>query len=291
MRKKLGKGLSDMGLDVLLSGVDGSVATSVAASAGELLQQLPVDLLKPSQYQPRQSMDPVALQELADSIQAQGVIQPIIARRRNGGYYEIIAGERRWRAAQLAQLHEVPVVVRELSDEATMVMALIENLQRQDLNAIEEAVALHRLMTEFKMTHEEVAKSVGKSRSAISNMVRLLNLETTARAFLADGKIEMGHARALLALEGEQQSRVANEIVTKDLSVRQAEERVKQLKAGNEARSAPVLKDPDVLALQARLSDQLGAVVGIQQYKGGRGKLVIYFHSADELEGILEHIQ
>ena len=258
------------------------------------LRELPVDLIERSRYQPRADFNEEALQELADSIRAQGVIQPVVVRPLAGqaNRYELIAGERRWRAAQLAGLHEVPAVIREVDDQAAMAMALIENIQRQALNPIEEAVALNRLIDEFGLTHEQTADAVGRSRAAVSNMLRLLNLEAEVKAMVEQRELEMGHARALLGLRNGQQIKAAQQVVARGLSVRETERLVKKL--GSPA-SSPAQRssglDPDTRRLQEELSEKLGAKVLFQAGKGGKGKLVICYNTLDELDGILEHIK
>lgn len=254
------------------------------------LKSLPVDLLMPGRYQPRRNFDESALQELADSIKAQGIIQPIVVRRMNGRY-EIIAGERRWRAAQLAGLSDVPVVEKDLTDEAALAMSLIENIQRKDLNVVEEAEALDRLIREFQLTHQEVAQAVGKSRTGVTNLLRLLKLNPEARSLLEQGKIEMGHARALLGLQGGEQTKVAQAIVARELSVRQTEvliRRVHEMKSV--ARGEKQKPDPDVLRLQNDLAEKLGAGIRIQHSAQGKGRVLIQYNSIEELQGILEHI-
>ena len=272
------KGLG-RGLDALLGGED-----SAAPPQGDL-RMMKVTQLAPGKYQPRTQMDSESLQELADSIRAQGLMQPILAREVAEGY-EIIAGERRWRAAQLAGLSEVPVLVREVADNAVAAMALIENIQREDLNAIDEAHGLQRLIQEFGMTHDAVAQSVGKSRAAVSNLLRLLNLSRPVQDMLVAGLIEMGHARALLPLHAGAQRELAHEIETKGLSVREVERRVARLK---EAPSAPTKHSVsrDTLRLEEALSDALGMTAHVQTNNKGGGKLTLSFGSADELEGML----
>lgn len=317
-RPTLGKGLGDLGLSELLgdlnaptvSVAENSIHEAIAAPAATqpistpvpttrpadtpnnaVLRTLPIDTLKPGRYQPRKVFEQSALQELAESIRSQGIIQPIVARQMNNGY-EIIAGERRWRAAQLAELHEVPVIVKDLSDEAALAMSLIENIQRRDLNVIEEAEALDRLVQEFRLTHQEVAEAVGKSRTAVTNILRLLKLNPDVRLLVEQGDLEMGHARALLSLDGIEQSKVAHAIVKKKLSVRQAEmviRRIQEVKA--EQRGEYVKPDPDVLRLQTELAEKLGAATNIQHSASGKGRVVINYNSLEELEGILEHIQ
>jgi ParB family chromosome partitioning protein len=258
------------------------------------LKDLPVEFLQRGKYQPRRDMDPESLQELADSIRAQGVMQPIVVRRIGDNRYEIIAGERRWRAAQLAELPTVPAVIKDVTDEAAIAMALIENIQREDLNPIEEAVALQRLQREFSLTQQEVARAVGKSRSTVANLLRLMALQEDVRLLLERGDLEMGHARALLALEGGSQSQAARTVVGKGLSVRQTEELVRRLQRA--AAEAPAsanqsVQDPDIRRLQEDLSQKLGASVQIQHGARGKGKLVLSYNSLDELDGILSHIR
>ena len=282
MKKRvLGKGL-----DALLL-----PQTTQAKGGQSELRMIPVDLIQRGPYQPRTTITRKALDELAASIRAQGVVQPIIARVIDGGKrYEIIAGERRWRASQLAGLHEIPVIVKTVSDQAAMCLALIENIQREDLNAIEEARALARLLKEFKMTHEAVAKAVGRSRSAVTNLLRLLELHTDVRQLLETGAIEMGHGRAILGLPAKQQVEAVKKIVKKGLSVRATERLVKTLKsAPTTTKKRP---DPNLTRLQTKLSNRLGAPVHIKPAKKhGTGKLEITYHSLDELDGILERIK
>lgn len=277
------------GLDALLSG---SSIPETEEAAGADLRELPVDLLQPGKYQPRSDMHPESLEELASSIRAQGVVQPIVVRSINSsGQYEIIAGERRWRAAQMAGLHEIPAVVRNVPDEAAIAMALIENIQREDLNPIEEAVALQRLIDEFEMTHQEAAGAVGRSRAAVSNLLRLLTLNDDVRQMLEQGELEMGHGRALLALEGDNQSQAAREVAAKGYSVRETEHLVRRLSTAP-ARPRKVAKtlDPNIKHLQDELSDKLAARVAFQHNSKGNGKLVIHYNSLEELDGILKHI-
>jgi ParB family chromosome partitioning protein len=256
------------------------------------LREVPVDLLQPGKYQPRMDMHPESLEELANSIKAQGVVQPIVIRPIGGDRYEIIAGERRWRAAQIAGLHEIPAVVRDVPDEAAIAMALIENIQREDLNPIEEAIALQRLIDEFEMTHQQAAGAVGRSRAAVSNLLRLLTLNDDVRKMLEHGDLEMGHARALLALQGQAQSEAAREVATKAYSVRETEQLVRRLGEPS-ARTKKTNKsvDPDIKRLQEELADKLAAKVLFQHAAKGNGKLVIHYNSLDELDGILSRIQ
>lgn len=279
------------GLDALL-GVGREPSTAGAeVSPSEGLHSLPVDLLQRGRYQPRMEFRPEALQDLADSIKVQGVVQPIVVRPLNGGRYEIIAGERRWRAAQMAGLHEIPVIVRDVPDRTAMSLALIENIQREDLNPLEEAGALARLINEFEMTHQEVAEAVGRSRAAVSNLLRLLELEQEVKRALESGDLEMGHARALLGLQNAAQVQAAQQVVARGLSVRETERLVKRLQAGPARQSAPRSLDPDVRRLQEELSERLGARVQVQQRSKGGGRLLIEYNSLDELDGILSHLR
>jgi ParB family chromosome partitioning protein len=265
----------------------------------EELAKIPLDLLQRGKYQPRTDMRPESLQELADSIKAQGVIQPIVVREVGNPEpgephrYEIIAGERRWRAAQLAGLHEIPAVVRRVPDEAAVAMALIENIQRENLNPLEEARALDRLIKEFEMTHLTAAEAVGRSRAAVSNLLRLLELAEPVKELLEKRELEMGHARALLALDGaRRQTEVAALVAKKGLSVRETEALVKRILSGGHPSHEPQAeRDPNVRKLESDLSERLGAKVRIQHASSGKGKLVIDYHSLDELDGILEHIK
>ena len=286
--KKRGLG---RGLDALLGG---SMASAEARDPkGADLREVPVDLLQPGKYQPRTDMHPESLEELANSIKAQGVVQPIVIRPIAGDRYEIIAGERRWRAAQIAGLHEIPAVVRDVPDEAAIAMALIENIQRENLNPIEEAIALQRLIDEFDMTHQQAAGAVGRSRAAVSNLLRLLTLNDDVRKMLEHGDLEMGHARALLALEGQAQSEAAREVAAKGYSVRETEQLVRRLGSASPAKAKKGDKsvDPDIRRLQNELTEKLAAKVLFQHAAKGNGKLVIHYNSLDELDGILSRIQ
>ena len=262
-----------------------------AVSTDHSLDELPVDLIQRGKYQPRRDMDQDALRELADSIVAQGVMQPIVVRRISDQRYEIVAGERRWRAAQMAGLESIPAVVRDVSDQAAIAMALIENIQREDLNPIEEAASLQRLQKEFELTQQEVATAVGKSRSTVTNLMRLMTLQEDVRRLVEHGDLEMGHARALLGLEGAEQSMAARTVVGKGLTVRQTESLVRRLAEGKGKPSAPKTLDPNIRSLQDDLSQRLGASVAIKHGTKGRGKLVISYNSLDELDGILGHIK
>ena len=269
-----------------------SSSNSAANSATGDLRELPIDLLQPGKYQPRLDMHQDSLQDLANSIKAQGVLQPIVVRGIGGGRYEIIAGERRWRAAQLAELHEVPAVIRDVPDEAAIAMALIENIQRENLNPIEEASALQRLIDEFELTHQQAADAVGRSRAAVSNLLRLLSLNPDVRKLLENGDLEMGHARALLTLEGEAQSKAAREVVSRGLSVRETEQLVNKAKdSSSKAKSKTATLDPNIERLQNELAEKLGAPVHVQHASSGKGKVVINYGSLDELDGILAHIK
>ncbi len=284
MSKKSGLG---RGLDKLLSS-----ANSESVTDASQLKLLAVEKISPSPYQPRKNIAQEGLQSLADSIKAQGLVQPIVVRKLADGQYELIAGERRWRASQLAGLLEIPAIVRELPDQAAAAMALIENIQREDLNALEEAQALNRLIHEFGLTHQQTAEAVGRSRAAVSNLLRLLELESQCKVLLEEGKLEMGHARALLALQGKQQIELAHKVAQYQLSVRATEKLVKQTLAGElQAMIAPKpILNADISQLQSRLADTLGAKVSINHSKRGKGKLVIEYNSLDELDGILAHI-
>ena len=282
-RRGLGRGL-----DALLGEATGETPPSPEAD----LQDLPLDQLESGRYQPRREFDPAALEELARSIRAQGVVQPIVVRPLPGGeHYEIIAGERRWRAAQLAELEAIPAIIRDIPDEMAVAVALIENIQREDLNPLEEATALKRLSEEFEMTHQAIAEAVGRSRVGVSNLLRLLELGAAVKRHIAAGELEMGHARALLSLDESQQAEAAARVVRRGLTVRQTEALVRQLQAG--AAETPVADstDPNIRRLQQDLADRLGASVRIEHGQRGKGRLVIRYNSLDELDGILEHIR
>ena len=278
--KKRGLG---RGLDALLGDV------SKTQEKTQNLQTLPIEFLQRGQYQPRKDINPETLKELAASIKAQGIIQPIVVRTVAENKYEIIAGERRWRAAQLAALQEVPVVIKEIDNRSAMAVALIENIQREDLNALEEAEALRRLLDEFQMTHQQIAEAVGKSRATVSNLLRLLDLQNEVKNFLAKGQIEMGHARALLSLQGDKQIEIANKVINQGLTVRAVEKLIKDLdKVHIPLDNKP---DTDTLRLQAELSEKTGAKVIINHQNNGKGKLVFNYTSLEELEGIIERIR
>ncbi|MBO0613196.1 ParB/RepB/Spo0J family partition protein [Thiothrix fructosivorans] len=275
------------GLDILLSSVRGDGEQS----DDTVLKQLPVERIRPGQYQPRTRMNPDALQELADSIKAQGLVQPIVVRKLGGGEYELIAGERRWRASQLAGLHTIPAVVREVPDQSVAAMSLIENIQREDLNALEEASGLRRLIDEFGLTHQQTAEAVGRSRAAVTNLLRLLELQAETKALVDAGQLEMGHARALLALQGQQQVDIAQKVAQQQLSVRETERLVQSLLEAGQKPVTVFKPSPDVVKLEQTLTDTLGAKVAIRYNRTGKGKLVIEYNSLDELDGILGHIQ
>jgi len=294
-KPSLGRGLAD------LLGARAAIPQAVPPTqVGEELARLPLDLLQRGRYQPRMDMRPETLSELADSIKAQGVVQPIVVRpleapvNGESQRYEIIAGERRWRAAQMAGLSDIPVVIRHIPDEAAIAMALIENIQRENLNPLEEARALERLVSEFGLTHQETAQAVGRSRAAVSNLLRLLELTAEVCELLEKRMLEMGHARALLALtERRQQTEVALLVARKGLSVRETEALVRRLQAppAAAAHTGEGERDPNVARLEQELAEKLGARVAIQAGRGGRGKLVVSYNSLDELDGILAHIQ
>ncbi|MDG2047870.1 MAG: ParB/RepB/Spo0J family partition protein [Halioglobus sp.] len=295
--KKRGLG---RGLDALLgAGTSAQHADSQAPAAlsnpaggvGLALERLPVDLIQSGKYQPRREIEPESLRELADSIIAQGVMQPIVVRPIADQKYEIIAGERRWRATQLAGLDVIPVVIRDVSDQAAIAMALIENIQREDLNPIEEAASLQRLQREFELTQQEVATAVGKSRSTVANMLRLMTLQEDVRRLLEHGDLEMGHARALLGLEGPDQSQAARTVVGKGLTVRQTEALVRNWFSSNTRSPLANAVEPNIRNLQDDLSQRLGAAVKVQHSAKGKGKLILHYNSLDELDGILSHIK
>ena len=284
-KKRLGRGLGSLIGDVE------EIAAAEAAKPGDGLLEVDVDRIQRGRYQPRQNFDEQSLGELADSIRQQGILQPLVVRQ-DGNRYELIAGERRWRAAQLAGLQKVPVVVRDIDSRAAAAIALIENIQREDLNPLEEAQAFSRLIEEFDLTHQQVAESVGRSRAAVSNILRLLDLAEPVKEQVNKGLLDMGHARALLALIRHDQVEIARVVVNRGLSVRETEalvrRRTQQAQAPRPKAAAAV--DPDVRRLESRLSERLGAAVRIKPGKKGGGQLVIQFHSSAELDGILEHL-
>jgi ParB family chromosome partitioning protein len=284
------RGLGEKGLSALLKGSNVDFKKEVENDGD--LKQLPVEFLKRGKYQPRRDMDPDALEELAESIRQQGIMQPIVVRSRGEDSYEIIAGERRWRAAQIAQLDKVPAIIRDVEDDAAVAMALIENIQRENLNAMEEATALQRLQDEFELTQSEVAEAVGKSRSTVTNLLRLINLTDEVKLMLEHGDLEMGHGRAMLSLDTERQIIVARQVELKSLSVRQTEALVRRLIEDKPTNKAAKPKpDADISRLQEDLSEKVGAEVSVQHSNTGKGKLVIKYNSLDELDGILTHIK
>jgi ParB family chromosome partitioning protein len=298
-RPSLGRGLG-----ALLGQPVPATPVVTALRPDEELQKIPVDLLQRGKYQPRLDMRPDSLQELADSIKAQGVVQPIIVRPISDATaglprrYEIIAGERRWRAAQMAGLHDIPAVVRRVPDSTAIAMSLIENIQREDLNPLEEARALDRLIKEFEMTHQSAAEAVGRSRAAVSNLLRLLDLCDEAKSLVDNRDIEMGHARALLGLENRrQQAETAAHVAKQKLSVRDTEALVKRIAGGGHPTAtragtdAAGRTDPNIAKLQSDLTEKLGARVQFQHASSGKGKLIISYHTLDELDGILEHFR
>lgn len=290
-RRGLHRGLDSLLSDNAKRALSDEVQVAIAPQpqAGEQVRTLGVELLHRGQYQPRRDFDQAALQELAESIKTQGIIQPILVRRVAHENYEIIAGERRWRAAQLAGLAEVPVIIRDISDRSAMAVSLIENIQREDLNPLEESMALHRLLEEFNLTHDQIAETVGKSRVTVTNLLRLIKLTPEVKTFLQQGDLQMGHARALLSLEGQSQISAAKIIVAKELSVREAEILVRRLLSNTPVVQKPAV-DPNVKRLEMKLSEKLGAKITIQSNPKGKGKIEINFNSLDELDGILEHI-
>ena len=287
--KKRGLG---RGLDALLGSATANTlpkqdATPVAASE---LQHLSLECIQRGKYQPRGDMDQTSLEELAQSIKAQGVMQPIVVRLIAKNQYEIIAGERRWRASKLAGLATIPALVRDVTDEAAIAMALIENIQREDLNPVEEAIALQRLQKEFELTQQEVANAVGKSRATIANLLRLIGLPDEVKTLLAHGDLEMGHARALLGLPAEQQVEAARHVVAKGFTVRQTEALVRNMQADKPVEEKPIA-DPDVKRLEQKLAERLGTQVKIKHGQKGKGQLVISYGTLEELQGVLAHIR
>jgi ParB family chromosome partitioning protein len=271
------KGLG-RGLDALLAGGDAGIE-------GDTLRQLAVTMLQPGKYQPRTHMDQESLQQLADSIKAQGVIQPVLVRPVAESRYEIIAGERRWRAAQLAGLSEIPALIREIADEAALAMALIENIQRENLNPLEEAMGIQRLVDEFALTHQSAADAVGRSRSAVTNLLRLLNLAPRVQEMMMQNLLDMGHGRALLGLTQVKQIDAAHEIINKGLSVREAEKLAQRLLKPVDVRKQT--PDRDVMRLQEELAEKLGARVTLTPRKGGKGRLAIDYDNLEQLDGII----
>ena len=293
MVKKRGLG---RGLDALLGGItDASARESAAPDAAvvagdESFRRLPLDLIRRGKHQPRRIVEESALEELAHSVRARGIVQPIVVRPLGSGGFEIVAGERRWRAAQMAGLDEVPAVVRGCSDQEAAAVALIENIQREDLNPIEEAHGYRSLADEFGLTHQELADAVGRSRSAVSNALRLLDLNDDVRALVEQGELDMGHARALLALSGAAQSEAATEVVRRGLSARETEKLVRS-KVKGESPPQRGARDPDVVKLETELADRLGARVRIDHKSKGKGSVTIHYSSLEALDGILERIR
>lgn len=285
-KNPLGRNLSSM---LSQSALRHAVENAASESTGvDSLSSLPLDLISPGPYQPRSIFDADRLEELAESIRHQGVIQPIIVRARGDKQFELIAGERRWRAAQIAGIDKIPAIVRDVPDEIAIAMALVENIQRENLNPIEEATALRRLVDEFQMTHQEAGDAVGRSRSAVSNLLRLLELSEDVRELVDARHLEMGHARALLTLEPSLQAQAAREVVKKSLSVRETEKLVRRLK--NPPTRTVTVIDPDTKYIQDQIAEKLCATVKLSHNSRGKGKMVISYNSADELEGILEHM-
>ena len=294
-RQSLGKGLDallgiDAGDDSFLSDRLSPETVGQMAADG-VLKQLPVEFLQRGQYQPRRDLNPEALQELTKSITAQGVMQPIVVRPIGDDRYEIIAGERRWRATQQAGLDSIPAIIRNVSDEATIAMALIENIQREDLNAMEESLALLRLQDEFSLTQQQVEDAVGKSRSAVTNLMRLASLEPAVQQQLERGELELGHAKCLLGLEGNAQISAARTVAANAMTVRQTEALIKNLQNPSPPSTETVATNPDIARLQEELSEKLGAAVNIQHSAKGSGKLIFKYNTVDELDGILAHLK
>jgi ParB family chromosome partitioning protein len=286
------RGLGSLGVDVLLSAAKTENAISNSyANANKSLQHLAVDMIHQSPYQPRQVMEPEALEALASSIRQQGVVQPIVVRK-SGDDYELIAGERRWRAAQQAGLHEIPAIIKNVNDQEAAAIAIIENLQREDLNPLEEAQAFANLIEKFGLTHQEVGEVVSRSRAAVSNSLRLLALLPAVKDMLNKGELEMGHARALLALNEQQQAQCAKMIIQRQLSVRGAEALVKQLLQGDSKKKSATNshQDPDISRMENKLSDRIGARVSIQHSQNGSGRMHIRYTNLDEFEGIIDKL-
>jgi len=284
--KKRGLG---RGLDALLG--PNTTTDSVDSVPEGNLRTLPIEQVIRSRYQPRSEIRQEDLQELVASIRAQGIVQPIVVRTAIADRYELIAGERRWRAAQLAGLTEVPALVREVSEQAAMAMTLIENIQREDLNPLEEAQGLKRLIDEFELTHQQTAEAVGRSRATVSNLLRLLELDEEIQQWLQEGKLEMGHARALLSLTPALQREAARQVLLRGLSVRETEALVRRLQGESAAKPAKKTIDPNIRVLQDDLSERLGAKVSVQHNATGKGRLVIHYHTLEELDGIISHMK
>jgi|TARA_B110000483_G_scaffold243347_1_gene332645 ParB family chromosome partitioning protein len=298
-KRKLGRGLeallssgSSETMASLLGKPRDTTSTELTASAQKdsELKHVPIELIQRGKYQPRTDMHEEALEELANSIKKQGIMQPIVIRPISADKYEIIAGERRWRACQIAGLDTIPALIKPVGDEAAIAMSLIENIQRENLNPIEEAVALKRLQDEFELTQQEVADAVGRSRAAVTNLIRLIGLSVDVRKMLEHGDLEMGHARALLSLDDACQSEAARSVVGRGLNVRQTEALVRRMMAGPQDKNNPTIIDPDIKSLEENLAGKLGAKVLIQHTAKGKGKLILKYNSLDELDGILSHI-
>jgi len=295
-KKTLGKNFAELGIKELLSDIAKTESAPVASPhIKNALRKLPVEILQPGKYQPRRDIDPATLEELANSIRTQGIIQPIVVRtlpKNNSSHetFEIIAGERRWRAAQIAGLLEIPAIVRDITDEQAIAMSLIENIQRENLNAIDTALGLKRLIEEFQMTHQSIAETVGKSRVTVTNFLRLLELNDDVKVMVQRGELEMGHARALLALDQLQQIKAAKIIIDRDLSVRETEKLIPLMQTSGftEVKAKP--KDPNISDLEKQIKDKLGAKVAIKHGAKGKGKIIIHYNNLDELDGILVHL-
>ena len=285
------------GLDALLGSIpdiparQGVASVAVGEAVDGSLRSVPIERIRRGRHQPRRIVDESALEELAHSVRSRGIVQPIVVRPTGNGGFEIVAGERRWRAAQMAGLHEVPVIVRECSDSEAAAVALIENIQREDLNPIEEAEGYRTLAGEFGLTHQELADTVGRSRSSVSNTLRLLELNRDVRALVEQGELDMGHARALLALSGAEQSETAAEVVRRGLSARETEKLVRSKAKGDTAATGPRARDPDVVRLETDLAERIGAKVRIDHKAKGRGSLTIHYSSLEALDGILQRIR
>ncbi len=287
------------GLGRNLNALLGSVEDVYAATKSEVkpesnqeYRKIPVDMIVRSPYQPRREFEPNALEELAQSIRAQGVIQPIVVRKIAQNKFELVAGERRWRASQLAGLHEIPALVKELADDTVMAVALIENIQRENLNPIEEAIAINRLIEELNLTHQQVAETLGKSRTTVTNLLRLLSLREEVKTLLMRGDLEMGHARALLALENDEQVLAAKQVIENNLSVRETEKLIRRmLQHTTETQQAePAAVAPEVTALQNQIEEILSAKVLLKHNNNGKGQLIIHYNDLEELDGIIAHI-
>lgn len=271
-------------------GLDALLGSSDEAPRGDTLGSLPVGRIRPGKYQPRTRMGQKALAELASSIKAQGLMQPVIVRPVERDRYELIAGERRWRAAQLAGLEEIPAIVREVPDEAALAMSLIENIQREDLNPMEEAAGLQRLADEFRLTHEQIADAVGRSRSATTNLLRLLKLAKPVQEMVMEGVLEMGHARALLALDGARQVEMANRIASRGFSVREAEAMVSSMNTASKAGGTGQRRDRDIARLEEEISERLGTTVSILPGRKGAGRIVVHYAGLDHLDQLLKKL-